>query len=99
MNIGRVFTTILLCSAAALQVHAQETVITTGGTVNEIAAFSSSTGIYPSSLWNVEIPPNGIVGQGSLDFGSMAFGPDNNDSATAWFNQAGSQLHFRLTRA
>src|ERR1700676_5537151 len=99
MNIGRVFTTIVFWSAAALQVHAQQAVTTTGGEVNVIPLFSGTSTISPSSLWNVEIPPNGMFGQGSLDFGSMAFGPDNNDAATSWFNQAGSQLHFRLTRA
>src|ERR1039457_1905276 len=99
MNIARVFTSIVFWSAAALQAHAQQAVTTTGGSVNTIAAFSGTSKIYSSSLWNVEIVPNGIVGQGSLDFGSMAFGPDNNDSARSWFNEAGSQLHFRLTRA
>ena len=99
MNIARVFTSIVFWSAAALQAHAQQAVTTTGGSVNTIAAFSGTSKIYSSSLWNVEIAPNGIVGQGSLDFGSMAFGPDNNDSARSWFNEAGSQLHFRLTRA
>ena len=99
MNIGRVFTTIVFSSAAALKVNAQQAVYTYGGSVNWIAAFSGTSAIYSSSLWNNEIPPNGIVGMGSNDFGSMAFGPDTKDIATSWFNEAGSQLHFRLTRA
>lgn len=99
MNIGRVFITIVFSIAAALQVHAQVPVNTYGGSANVIAAFSGTSTIHPSSLWNVEIFPNGSVGQGSNDFGSMAFGPDNNDIARSLYNEAGPQLHFRLTRA
>src|SRR5580693_1385404 len=99
MNIGGVFVTIVFSSAAALQVHAQQAVKTYGGSVNVIAAFSGTSTIQPSSLWNVEIFPNGAVGQGSNDFGSLEFGPDNNDGARSLYNEAGPQVHFRLTRA
>ena len=36
---------------------------------------------------------------GSFDFGGMGFFPDNADLAHTWINQAGPQLHFRLSRA
>jgi len=95
----RIYLFAALFAFTSCSLNAQQTVTTTGGTVNEIPLFSSNTSITSSSLWNVEIFPNGIVGQGSNDFGSMAFGPDNGDSAASLFQQAGPQLHFRLTRA
>jgi hypothetical protein len=95
----RVYLLAVILAFASSRLNAQQTVTTTGGIVNEIPLFSGNTTVIPSSLWNVEIFPNGLVGQGSNDFGSMAFGPDNGDGTSSSFQQAGPQLHFRLTRA
>jgi hypothetical protein len=77
----------------------KQSVLTPGITPFVIPLTSEDGVISNSSLWNIPIFPNGAVGQGSSDFGSMAFSPDNFDIAGSVFQQAGPQLHFRLSRA
>ena len=77
---------------------AQQAVNTYGTTKNVIPLSSANGVIHDSNLWDVPVFPNGAVGMGSIDFGSMAYAPDNAEPGSL-FAQAGPQLHFRLSRA
>jgi hypothetical protein len=75
--------------------------VTTPGTHTNIIPMSTANGvIHDSNLWDVPVFPNGAIGMGVADFGTMSFAPDNVDFAGgSSFKQAGPQLHFRLSRA
>ena len=79
---------------------AQQAVITPGTHPNIITMSTDNGVIHDSNLWDFPVFPNGAIGQGSNDFGSMSFAPDNVDFAGgSIYQQAGPQLHFRLSRA
>jgi hypothetical protein len=79
---------------------AQQPVMTYGTTKNVIPLSRANGIVGDSNLWDVPVFPNGAIGMGSYDFGSMTFAPDNVDFAgSSPYQQAGPQLHFRLSRA
>ncbi len=69
-------------------------------TSNPIPMFSGAPGaLVNSDLWEKPLFPNGIIGQGSYDYGSIGLGNDIADLATSYYTEAGPQEHFRLSRA
>jgi hypothetical protein len=70
-----------------------------GTTSNPIPMFSAPGTLVNSDLWEKPLFPNGIIGQGSYDYGSIGFGNDTADLATSYYTEAGPQEHFRLSRA
>src|SRR5277367_5025173 len=70
-----------------------------GTTSNAIARFDSTGKLVNSDLFDKTLYPNGLIGQGTYGYGSMAFGTDDADLSSSLYGQAGPQLHFRLSRA
>ena len=61
--------TLVFAATFATTTLGQQTVTTAGGSANVLPLFSGSNTVVNSSLWNAPIFSNGLVGQGSNDFG------------------------------
>jgi hypothetical protein len=94
------FATVILMLLLPGLLFAQQAVKTYGTTKNVIPLSRANGIVGDSNLWDVPVFPNGAIGMGVADFGTMSFAPDNVDFAGGSpYQQAGPQLHFRLSRA